>query len=261
MALPVCSSEEITCLYCKFLRKCIVFPCAHQFCETCYFSYYNPKIVSLSKVLKYNPQLLHGTCSYIGCPGFCKESQLTISPDWLQFLFKSQNDIENAKVISKLASFLSGIPTYFYKCDLCTTVHISTTEEFECMRTGIYSETQETDGSPSKISEDPVHVLLDKLGILNLFAFELLENKTIFQNQLHLLEIGKEYLVVLGKDKDLLKSNISQNLRIFTLTKDNWRNSKYFGIVRAIVISEDRAWITVSDIESILVTQTFMILQ
>ena len=132
MSLDIFSTDMLAFSYCTNQKNCIKFPCNHLFCADCYYLYFKPKIERLSKIATSRPDLINGTCSYIGCPEFCSESALTISPHWLRRFFLDRNDRENAANIAKYCTFLSGIPTYFKFCDSCNTSHCAITENVIC---------------------------------------------------------------------------------------------------------------------------------
>jgi hypothetical protein len=120
------------CTYCSQTKLSLNFPCSHSFCRDCYYSYYRSRIQSLTTIINNNPEVINGKCTCIGCPYFCDVSELTISPDTLKDIFISKNDIENGNTISTCSSFLSGIPTYFYRCTDCYVVHTSFENKFNC---------------------------------------------------------------------------------------------------------------------------------
>ncbi|OMJ83436.1 hypothetical protein SteCoe_15602 [Stentor coeruleus] len=120
------------CVTCKNHNKCIIFPCRHSFCQNCYYTYYMAKISRLNSILEQNPKVLYGLASYIGCPAYCKESALTVSPDELKELFAYYKNWDLTNVIDICSSFLLGIKSYFFKCSRCNKITSSIKENVMC---------------------------------------------------------------------------------------------------------------------------------
>lgn len=123
---------DSNCITCNTHQKCLVFPCSHKFCQNCYYSYYAGKISRLNSVLEKNTNTLCGLASYIGCPCFCKESALTVTPNDLKELFVYYKNWDLANIIDICSSFLLGIKTYFFKCGRCYKITSSITQNLKC---------------------------------------------------------------------------------------------------------------------------------
>ena len=123
---------KLNCFKCKQNKNCIKFECPHSFCDTCIYAIYLEKISNLRTILTNSPDLLSGNRSFIGCPLFCKESELTIPPQWLEKLFRKHGNEELATIVSICSTFLSGIITYFTYCKHCKIISSSIVGRLEC---------------------------------------------------------------------------------------------------------------------------------
>ena len=257
MDLQLHSTVEILCSYCKTLKDCITFPCLHNFCRKCYFDYYMPKITQLSYLLTSDPSVLNGACTYIGCPAYCKESALTISPDWLASLFESFNHFDNASVIRNCSSFLSGIPTYFIYCQNCRTTHVSVYENFKC---DYDLQKVKAGGEQQDLQEEAVVRLLKISKIFNAFPYKVCATNDIDENAFTVLEHGIEYLIALAEDFTIITTETGGYTKVFKLTLANWMSYTYFAVAKAIITKEDEFGIYIITVDNLLILQKFKII-
>ena len=120
------------CSGCKIEQVCLEFSCGHNWCDNCYYKIYKTKIINLAKVIQSMPEKLNGKFSFIGCGELCYQSACSIPPEWLALLFENFEDEDYAKTIKECASFLSGVTSYFTRCQNCRKVHCSTLIDFQC---------------------------------------------------------------------------------------------------------------------------------
>ena len=107
------------------------FLCNHSICSECFFKKYKEKIQNLKNALESSPNYLNGKSSYLGCVEGCLESALSIPPNWLVEFFELNGEKELSNTIKTCSTFLTGISTYFYKCEECNCVYSSLKENSE----------------------------------------------------------------------------------------------------------------------------------
>lgn len=130
LSLSPCKS---ICDYCNTSNsKLTTLSCKHCICAECFISKWTRILLRLEKILALNPNLLNNKASAIKCPHDCPQSLISIPPIWLEKLFEDIKDSKSSHLIKFLSTFLSGIPTFFYKCCNCGNTHSSTRQDYEC---------------------------------------------------------------------------------------------------------------------------------
>lgn len=114
----ICSSTEVLFNLC----------CGHKACIRCLIDYCLYALKSFYRILENNLESLNGKASGLGCPLYCRKSDLSLS---LRFISKfidngSMLNDKDREIFKKVAnigsSFFSGIKTYFSKCNKCKNV-------------------------------------------------------------------------------------------------------------------------------------------
>ena len=237
-------SDKKKCFSCTSGEDTLSLPCSHNFCKRCFYLYYKKKILSLSKLLNQSPHLLDGKASYIGCPAFCKNSALTISPEFLENLFLEFRDIENSKIIRVASYFLSGIPSYFFKCNACNKLTSSFNLKIQCDLCN---------------TENKVEQILEFQGIRNNFPYILTNS---INEPEHLGFNGsEEFLIVLKNEFDYEFFNDNEGLKVNLLNKYSYHAYNYFALVKARPFAKDDHGIFIRSRNDICYSNIYMIIK
>jgi hypothetical protein len=123
-----------TCSFCgNFTDFKVALPCNHFFCTFCFASKWKSILERLLKTVKLNPLALNNKFSGIGCfDQSCNLSAFSVPAAWLEKVFKRENEERYVNLTRFFSTFLSGIPTCFYRCDTCGNTHGTIDSNLEC---------------------------------------------------------------------------------------------------------------------------------
>ncbi|OMJ78447.1 hypothetical protein SteCoe_21732 [Stentor coeruleus] len=121
-------SDNGNCYICSGTEAVFNFCCGHKACISCLIDFCFYALKSFYRILENDLDLLSGKASGLGCPLFCKTSQLSLSLRYIsKFLDKipilNENDRDTFKKVTDIGlSFFSGIKTYFSRCNICKNI-------------------------------------------------------------------------------------------------------------------------------------------